>query len=67
MDKNLKETLTCLQRRKDWPEYEHVFRVIANLMYEIGDRRSSATYQREFKLGKLNIKIDFNDANEKVL
>jgi hypothetical protein len=64
MNKSLKETLSYLQRRKDWDKYEKVFTVIANLMFELGNKRpTAASYNRTFKLNKLIITVDYKDEN----
>lgn len=65
INKKSDEILGYLKRRKTWEQNEHLLDVIISLMYEDSDntRASAGIYRREFKLGKLNVSIDFRETN----
>ncbi len=57
---SLLDTLACLEQKENGAELINVLNVIANLLRELDNRRSKATYTRKFKLGKLVVDVAFD-------
>ena len=57
---SLLDTLRCLETKDNGADLINVLNVVANLLRELDNRKSKATYSRKFTLGKLQIKLDFD-------
>jgi hypothetical protein len=59
---NLTDTIDNLYERDDCKETLNTLNIIANLLWELGETRStSAVYSRTIKHGKLTVTIDFKE------
>ncbi len=54
------ETLASLESKHNGADLINVVNVIANLLRELDNRKTKATYSRKFKLGKLSITLEFD-------
>ncbi len=57
---SLIDTLKCLETKENGEELVKILNIIANLMRDIDNRPSKATYARTFTLGKLRITTLFD-------
>ncbi len=56
---HLIHTITSLENQENGADLVRTLSIIAVLMGEIGNRPSKATYSKKFKLGKLEIDVNF--------
>ncbi len=54
------ETLALLEAKHNGPDLINVVNVISNLLKELDNRKTKATYSRKFSLGKLSITLEFD-------
>ncbi len=53
-------TLDCIAINKHGEAYISILNTIANLMRELNERHSKATYTRTYTLGRLTLTLDYN-------
>ena len=57
---SLLDTIDRIEKNTDGDKLLDSLNIVANLMRELENRRSKATYTRKFSLGKLSLTVEFD-------